>query len=234
MARRFYKTVEAVACEGGYGVLLDGRAVRTPAKRPLTVSTEALARDIAGEWAAQSAEIQPASMPLTQISCTALDLLAEPEAVGRAVDELVSFAETELLCYRAEDPPELAERQEALWQPLLDWLALTHDAPLMTTTGILAVEQPRTALDALRGLLGRFEPPRLAALATAVRASGSLVVGLALLDGRIDVRQAFEASELDETFNIERWGEDPLAKERRDGVLFDLDAAWRFSRLLSG
>jgi chaperone required for assembly of F1-ATPase len=232
LARRFYKTVEVGPAQGGLGVLLDGRPLRTPAKRPLALPAEALARGIAAEWDAQVEELRPAAMPLTQIACTALDLLAEAPARARAIEELVDFAATDLLCYRVEEPEDLAARQAAVWQPLLDWLALTYDAPLRVTTGIAAVEQSETALAALGRALAGYDALRLSALATAVRAAGSLVIGLALSEGRIDARQAFEAGELDETYNIERWGEDSLALERRAGLQADLLAARRFLDLL--
>src|SRR5690606_6744006 len=125
------------------------------------------------------------------------------------------FAAHELLCYRVPHPVELVERQKALWQPLLDWAALNLDAPLLVTEGLASLEQPPTTLAALRHAVERRDDWRLTALALAVRVSGSLLVGLALAERRLDASAAFEVAELDESFTIERWGEDPEATARR-------------------
>ncbi len=224
--KRFYKTVAVDSKEGGLAITLDGRPVRTPAKALLLVPGQALADVIAGEWEAQGEEVRPTEMPLTAIACTAIDLVARDRTA--ACDELLSFAEHELICYRAEAPEELVARQEQVWRPILDWLEATHGARLTVGSGLLEVQQPAEALAALRGVLERYDALALTGLATAVRACGSLVVGLALAERRLTAAEAFAASELEETFQIERWGEDPIARERRDGIRRDLEAAARF------
>lgn len=224
--KRFYKSATAEPQDGGHGVLLDGRPVRTPAKALLVVPSLGLAEAIAGEWEAQGEEVVPSTMPLMAMACTALDLVSTER--GRAIDELLDFAAHELLCYRAEDPEELAERQARVWQPLLDWLEAEHGSGLRVGGGLLHVEQPPAAMDALRQVVQRYDDFALAALATAVRACGSLVVGLALAGGRLSAEEAFAVSELEESFQIERWGEDPIAKERRDGIRRELSAVARF------
>jgi chaperone required for assembly of F1-ATPase len=228
--KRFYKLASAGEVAGGRGVLLDGRPMRTPQGAPLAVPHADLAEALAEEWAAQDEEIVPARMPLTQIACTAIDLVAQERA--RALDELVSFAEAELLCYRAETPDDLVARQAAVWQPLLDWAEARHGAALVLAEGIVHRAQPPESLAALRRAADAYDAFRLAALATAVRACGSLVVGLALLDGRIGAEEAFAAAELDETYCIEQWGEDPIAADRRANLLAELAAVQKFLELL--
>ncbi len=228
--KRFYQSAAAGELEGGYGVLLDGRPLRTPAAARLTVPSESLAAALAEEWAAQAERILPASMPMTQIVCTAIDLAAsEPE---RVVEELLGFAEAELLCYRAEEPEELVRRQAALWQPLLDWAAEAYGARFLLATGIVHRAQPPESLAALGQAVARHDPLTLAALAAAVRAAGSLVVGLALTEGRLTPEEAFTVAELDETYNIEQWGEDAQAAARRAAVRADLAAAHSVVTLL--
>lgn len=228
--KRFYKTVSVEAREEGLAVTLDGRPVRTPAKALLVVPQRALAEAVAGEWDAQGEEVRPTEMPLTAIACTAIDLVAKDRAA--ACEELLSFAEHELICYRAEGPEELVARQEQVWRPLLDWLEATHGARLTVGDGLLALQQPADALAVLRNVLERYDALALTGLATAVRACGSLVVGLALAEQRVSAAEAFAASELEETFQIERWGEDPIARDRREGIRRDLEAAACFFQSL--
>lgn len=229
-ARRFYREAAAVPAEAGWELRLDGRAVKTPAKRPLLLPAPALARALAEEWAGQGERLRPAEMPLTALAFTAIDLVRPRRAEVAA--EIADYGGTDLLCYRAAQPPELAERQRALWQPLLDWVALAHDAHLLVTEGVTAVQQPAAALQALRSAVEAEDDFSLAALATAVRVSGSLVIGLALAGGRLDAETAFAAAELDETWELERWGEDAEAAKRRAGLLAELQACGRFFALL--
>lgn len=228
--KRVYKAVAVVSDASGHLVQLDGRPLRTPARAPLAAPEPALAEAIAEEWRRQGATVDPNGMPLTALACSAIDLVAAKRQ--EVVEELADFAEHELLCYRAEAPAALVERQKARWQPLLDWAALALDAPLLVTRGVIGVDQPAESLAALRRALERHDDWRLAALALAVRVSGSLVVGLALSAGRLDAASAFEAAELDESFSLERWGEDAEAATRRAGLLAELVAAERFLRLL--
>lgn len=228
--KRVYKAVTAAPVAGGGQVLLDDRPLRTPGKVPLVTPAAALAEAIADEWRSQGEAIDPASMPLTALACTAIDLVGARRQ--EVVAELAEFGAHELLCYRAHHPSALVERQMAAWQPLLDWAALRLDAPLLVTTGVVAVEQPRDALLALRRAVERYDDWHLAGLALAVQVSGSLVIGLALAEERLDAAGAFAAAELDESFMLERWGEDPEASRRRAGLQAELAAAERFLRLL--
>ena len=232
--KRFYREASAHGPdeEGGYAVLLDGRAVKTPGKKTLQLPTFALAEAIAEEWAAQGEEINPGAMPLMQLACSALDLLREHRA--HEIGELAGYGGTEMLCYRAERPESLVERQEALWQPLLDWASRALDAPLTPTRGILHQPQPEASLQALRRQVEACDDMQLAGLSLSVRTSGSLIIGLALTVGEINAEQAYEAAELDASYQIELWGEDAEATKRRDAVKADLAAAERFFQALKG
>lgn len=231
LRKRFYKEARAAAAEGGFEVRLDGRALRTPAGSRLALPGEPLAAAIAAEWQAQGEKISPETMPLMSLACTAIDRVAARR--GEIVAEILRFAETDLLCHRADAPAELVRRQAEAWQPLLDWAAQDLKAPLETTAGILAVEQPPESLAALRRAVEVLDDLTLAALSVAVGAAGSLVIGLALLRGRLDPEAAFAAAELDASYQIELWGEDPEATRRRAVCRADLFAAARFVGLLA-
>ncbi len=190
-----------------------------------------LAEAIAAEWAAQGERLDPAALPLTQLANTAIDRIApDPASIFQ---ELLAYAGADLLCYRAEQPESLVERQQRLWQPLLDWLALRHDAPLSVHAGIIARPQPEASLAALRRHLSGLSPFALAALAAATQTAGSLVIALALHEGRVGADEAFELAELDAIFQIERWGEDAEATARRKRLHHDLRQIGRFMQLLA-
>ncbi len=228
--KRLYKTATAQSVEGSYGVLLDEKRLLTPAKLPLVVPSAALAAAIAAEWQAQGAELRPHTMPLMRLASTAIDLVARRHA--DVVAEIAAYAGTDLLCYRADQPPELATRQHAVWQPLLDWATLRYDAPLTVTAGIIPVTQPPATLRALAVAVAAYEPMRLTALHAITTASGSLIIALALLEGELDPDAAFAAAQLDENFQIERWGEDYEAADRRAALRADIATAAGFAALL--
>jgi chaperone required for assembly of F1-ATPase len=228
--KRIYKSVATRALDGGWGVALDGRPLRTPAKRELLVPSEPLATAIAAEWDAQDPDIRPETMPLTRLAATAIDHTAE-KRTGVAAD-VANYAGTDLVCYRAEHPPALAARQEAVWQPLLDWAAGRYDAGLAVTAGIVPTAQSPASLKAYALAVAAFDDFRLTALQAATAACGSLVIALALFEGRLDAEAAFAASQLDETFQIEAWGEDAEATKRRAVLAADIAAAARFLELL--
>ena len=231
--KRFYRmaTVEAAA-GGGFAVTLDGKPLRTPAKAPLILPSRALAQAIAAEWNAQGEKIARATLPLTGLASAAVDLAAPRRAA--IVADLAKYAETELLCYRADQPPALVEQQQRLWQPLLDWAALRFDAPLRVGVGVLPLEQPSASLAALAAAIDAHDVPALTALDLAVRASGSLILGLALSETHIDAAAAFTAAQLEESFEIERWGVDEEQTQRRAALSADIALAERFWALLRG
>jgi len=228
-AKRFYKDAAVGACEGGYSVVLDRRPVKTPGGLPLVIPSAALAGAVAEEWRAQEETIRPHTMPLTQLAATAVDKVGP--ARRAVVDQLVSYGATDLLCYRAGEPADLVARQAASWQPLVDWAKETCGARLVVTAGVIPVDQPVSAIDALRTAVESFSDLELTAMAGIVQASGSLVVGLALVLGRIDGEAAFEISQLDESYQMERWGDDSEAVERRRRLRDDIRAAATFLAL---
>lgn len=228
--KRFYKSAGTTEAAEGFGIALDGKPVRTPAKKSLVVPTRALAEAIAAEWLAQGDTVDPKQLPLTRLASIALDLVApRREAV---IAEMVKYASTDLGCYRAAEPPELVARQQAIWQPLIDWASLRFDAPLAVTASILPLAQSPATLKAFEAAVGAYDSFRLAALHLATAACGSLVVALALIEDRIDAEAAFAAAELDESYEIERWGEDAEQARRRKGLKEDIALAARFATLL--
>src|SRR5487761_998464 len=189
--KRFYRKVEVVPAVAGHTVALDGKPIRTPAKLPLVMPNRALAAAIAAEWEAQETEIRPAEMPLTRLASTAIDRVAPQRA--EIVRQIADYAATDLVCYRAAHPPELAERQGAVWQPLLDWAVRRYHAPLEIAIGVIPIGQPEASLRALAAAVAEHDDWALAALHLATGACGSLVVSLALGEGRVDAAMAFAA-----------------------------------------
>lgn len=231
--KRFWDRAEPVPREGGWGVALDGRPLRLPSGAALLLPGRRLAEAVAEEWqaagGAKGVEVALGALRLTRVIATAIDRIAPaPEAT---VEALANYGSTDLLCYRAEFPPELAARQAERWQPLLDWAALALDAPLAVTVGVVPVEQPPAALAALRAALARRTPVGLAALGVAVPALGSLVLGLALAEGRIGPDEAHALATLDEAFQAEAWGEDAEAAARLAGIAEDVRLAARILAL---
>ncbi len=229
--KRVYAAVTTRPADGGWGVALDGRPMRTPGKNALILPSEALAAAIAAEWDAQREEIRPATMPLTRLAATAIDrTTAQRDLI---VAETANYAETDLVCYRADHPPALAARQHAVWQPLIDWAAGRYDAAVAVTSGIVPARQPPATLAAFAKVVTAQDEFRLTALHTLTATCGSLVIALALFEGRLDAEGAFAASQLDETFQIESWGEDSDARSRRQALAADIEAAARFIALLA-
>ena len=208
-AKRFWQAASAEACEGGFTVRLDGRAVKTPARRALVLPTLAMAEVIAAEWDAQQGLVKPDTMPATRAANSALDKVAEQfdEVAGL----LAAYGETDLLCYRATGPAALVARQADGWDPLLAWCATTLQAPLIATAGVMHIDQPAASVAVLRDLVHGFTPFQLAAVHDLIAISGSLVLALAVTRGRLTVEQAWDLSRIDETWQNEQWGVDDEA-----------------------
>jgi chaperone required for assembly of F1-ATPase len=230
--KRFYQAVAIDARDKGFAVSLDGKPIHTPTKAPLIVPSERLAEAIAAEWRSQGEEVKLDALPLTRLASTAIDLVAGRRA--EVVAEVARYAGTDLVCYRAVHPPELVQRQHQAWQPLIDWATLRYDAPLEVTAGVVPITQSSASLRALTAAVGLYPTLELAALHLATSACGSLVVALALVEGRLDVEAAFAASQLDESFEIEKWGEDAEQTRRRAALRDDMALAHRFLALLRG
>jgi chaperone required for assembly of F1-ATPase len=228
--KRFYKAVTTTEHPTGHGIALDSRPVKTPARLPLLVPTAQLAQAIADEWQAQEQEIRPETMPLTGLANAAIDRIAPDTATFAA--GLAAFAESELLAYRAEFPDDLVARQAAVWDPLLAWARQRYDVAFTVTTGILHKPQPAATLARMLAAFAAYDPFRLAALNHAVTISGSAVIGLALAESHIDADQAWHAGQLDELWQTEKWGRDPLVEAGWADKRKSLDAAERLLRLL--
>jgi chaperone required for assembly of F1-ATPase len=215
-----------------YAVCLDSRPIHTPGGRPLVLPSKALADAVAAEWRAQSERVNISAMTHTRLAVSALDRVAE--ARGAVIDMLLSYAGADLLCYRAEAPADLVRRQHEHWQPLLDWAAERWGAHLVVTGGIVPVAQPKAAIEALRAPVHALDDWQLTALAVIAQACGSLVLALALVEGRIDPAETFALSQLDETYQSERWGVDLEAAGRRQSLQQEIVEAWTFLMLARG
>jgi chaperone required for assembly of F1-ATPase len=228
--KRFYKQAATEVVAGGYGIRLDGRAVKTPARAELVVPTAALASAIVGEWNAQGEDIDPRTMPLTGLANAALDrVLADPPAFARG---LSAYAESDLTCYRADGPSDLIARQCEAWDPLLDWAGERYGVEFEIATGIMHRAQDDDMIERLSAAVRAYDPFRMVALHPLVTISGSLIIALAVAEGEIDVDGAFAAGQLDELWQVEQWGEDELAMRAREVKRADFRAAARFLALL--
>jgi chaperone required for assembly of F1-ATPase len=230
--KRFYKETAVDAGEGGHRVLLDGKPMRTPAKSILVVPTVSLAEAIAGEWRGvpDGAEINAAHLPLTRLAATGLDrVVSRREEV---IADTAKYAGSDLLCYRATTPDSLVKQQHDAWQPLLDWAAERYGARFVVTEGIRFVEQPEEAKARLKEAVSAYTDVALSALYNLTHTSGSVVIALAVAEERLTGEGAFAAAQVEELYQIERWGDDPHAKKQREGVHMDLESCARFLALL--
>ena len=219
--KRFYKAV-TVADDT---ILLDGRPIRTPARHLLQIEFPQLAEAIAGEWRAQGEEIDPRAMPMTGLANAAIDRVAPDPAAFAA--PLLRYAETDLLCYRAEEA-DLAGEQAATWDPLLDWARGRYDVHFEVTRGIVHVAQPPATVARLGEALMARDAFALAAMSPLVTIGGSLVTALALAEREIGADAAFDATHLDELWQARHWGEDEQALAMRESRRADFTAAARF------
>ena len=228
--KRFYKQASAVPGAGGVAIELDGRPVKTPARAALIVPTEELAEAIADEWNGQGEEIDPRTMKLTGLANAAIDRVSPDPAAFAA--GLAAYGESDLLCYRADTPQPLVQRQAETWDPLLGWARSRYAAEFEVATGIIHRPQPPQTIERLAAAVTSRDPFRLAALSPLVTISGSLVVALALAEGEIGLDQAWAAASLDEAWQAEKWGEDALAAAALAARREDFAAAYRFLTLL--
>jgi len=211
--KRFWKGVEVRREGDGWTILLDQRPVKTPARAALEVPTQALAEAIADEWRSveSEGEIDPRAMPLTGLANAAIDRVA-PDAQALA-DSLARYAEVDLLCYRAEAPSKLVERQSKAWDALLGWARRRYDVDFVITQGIVHVEQPAASIERLVHAVAALDAFRLAGLSPLVTIGGSVVAALALLEKAVTPEQAWEAVSIDERWQIELWGADADAEQ---------------------
>ena len=228
-ARRFWKTADIRPQAGGWEVVLDDRPLRTPGKLPLILPTEALARAIAAEWDAQTDIIDPNRMPLTRAANSAIEKVT-PQ-FHAVTSMLGDYGGTDLLSYRANEPDELTRAQAAGWDPLIDWAATELRAPLRITHGVIPVPQDPAVLLKLQAEIASLDPFALTALHDLVTLPGSLVLGLAVLRGRLDAETAWKLARIDEEFQADRWGRDDEADLAAQGRLEAMRNAERFYQL---
>ena len=230
--RRFWKEVAVALEEGGWGIRLDDKPVRAPARAPLIVPTEELAEAIADEWRDAPEAVDPRAMSLTGLANAAIDRVA-PDAQAFA-QGLARYAEADLACYRAEGPPALAELQRKAWDTLLDWARRRFDVDFRTTSGLIHVSQPSATVDRLGHAVAALDPFRLAGLSPLVTIGGSLVAGLALLENALTAEAAWGAVSVDERWQLDQWGSDAEAEQVLENRKRDFLAATRFLELLNG
>lgn len=225
--KRFYKTVSTGSEENGFSVLLDGKPVKTPERQNLIAPTQKLADLIAMEWEAQGDIIDPETMPLMQILTTAID--CSKEARASIEDEVLGYLDTDLLCYRAEEPPEIAERQAKVWDQWLIWFEHASSNKLHTTTGLSALKQPQGAHDFASKIIRHADLHHFMAIQMATAIGGSLVLGLAFVAGAATPEQVFESAQLEELYrnefyNEEFYGKAPHQEKAHAGMMRDLRA----------
>ena len=230
--RRFWREVLVTPVDDGHAILLDTQPLRTPRKRPLVVPSAPLAAAIAAEWAGQAETADPRSMRLTRLATTRIDLFPEREADARA--EIAGYLGSDLLAHRAAAPPELIAREAQAWDPWLAWAASALDLVIEPVTGVIARDPERAAVAVLDRHLARLDPWRLVAVHAGTVLTGSCVLGLALESGALAPQDAFVLAQLDELFEIERWGMTDLARERHARLRADLEAAAVFAAALRG
>ena len=229
--KRFWKTV---VIDDQRGIRLDDRPVRTPGRVALALPTDALAQGVADEWRAigEGEEIDPRAMPLTGLSNAAIDRVGADPALFAA--GLAQYGESDLLCYRADSPDDLVARQAAAWDPLLDWARTRYDVHIEVATGILHCAQPDQTLTRLSDAIAARDAFELAALSPIVTIGGSLIVALALAERAATAEQLWDAITLDEEYQAERWGRDPLAEAGIAARRRDFGAGVRMLELLRG
>ena len=222
--KRFYKDVTVVKTPQGFRFLLDGKPVQTPARQALLLPSLALAEAMAEEWRAQGEDMLPLAMPLTRLVNTVVDGVRANR--GELVPAILRFGENDLLSYRAEAPAELARRQ-IQWDVWLDWAEKRHGARLEVTSGVSPVGQSPEALVALEKVMMAQDDYALAALHVLSSITGSLILGLAALEGELTPTEAFALSRLDEAYQAETWGADPEAEERAARLAQEMELAAR-------
>lgn len=228
--KRFWTDVTVVGEGDGWGIRLDGKPVKTPARAPLAVPGRALAEAIAEEWRRVEETIDPRAMPVTGLANAAIDRVASNrEAFARA---LACYGETDLACYRAEGPRELVARQEASWDALLAWARRRYDVDFATTAGIIHVAQPAATVEQLGHAVASLDSFRLAGLSPLVTIGGSLVAALAVLEDAVTPEQAWGIVSLDDRWQLEQWGADAEAEAALDNRRREFLAASRFLDLL--
>ncbi len=226
LPKRFYETVGVAGADDKWSITLDGKSVRTPAKKVLELPSQAIAELLATEWSAQEKTIDPARMPLTRLVNTAIDGVASDlQAVH---EDILRFSSSDLLCYRADSPQELVNLQTEKWDPIIDWAANHLGARFSLAEGIVHQEQPREAIAAFAVTLRKYHTSlELACLHTVTTLTGSAILALAFAEGEVTADEAWEIAHLDEDYQASVWGDDDEAIARRKKRYIEHDAAAR-------
>lgn len=227
--KRFWTNALSIRENGLYYVQLDQRPVKMPSGARLNTPFQALAKSIAEEWSMVQADFTPDDLPLTQMTCTALERI--PQHRREIMTQLAAYGLNDLLCYRADAPEGLTERQHAQWDPWLHWLDSTYEIGLITTIGLMPVSQLPWTKNKLEALLALRSDYELAGLGVLIPALGSFVLGLATAEGALTPQSACEIAALDEIWQAEKWGEDEQERTRRARILADAESAALFIRL---
>jgi chaperone required for assembly of F1-ATPase len=228
--KKLFESVDVVSEIDGFAVRLDTRPIKTPNTSALLVPSKSLADLIALEWSVQETEIKPLTMPLMRLACTAIDKVAPVRA--DVIRQLAQYGISDLLCYRAERPDDLVAFQHKRWQPVLDWMEETNKVPLNVTSGIIHISQPGDTIDKLAALIDIYDNFTISGLSEITQLTGSLVLGLATVEGRIDGHSAFESSQIDDDWQMEHWGTDMEAVMRRNNLEADIKFAMQFLNAL--
>ena len=222
LKRRFYRDVAVRDEPAGFAVVLDGRPIRTPARRSLAPPRRPLAEAIASEWRAQAEFIDPAAMPMTRLANSIIDGVAA--AADELTDEIRNYLGSDLLCYRAATPQALVARQSLHWDPIVAWAKSALGAEFVTVTGITPVRQPAAAIERAGAVIPR-DPWRLGAAHAITTLTGSALIALAMVGGNIGIDAAWAAAHVDEDWNTALWGRDELGLKRRAYRLAEIKAA---------
>ena len=222
--KRFYTRAGFSETPDGFAITLDDKTVRTPSRKPLTAPERSIAEAIVAEWEAQQDTINPTTMPLTRLANSVIDAVGDN--VTAVSDDIAKYFGTDLLFYRAGHPQELVAREAQAWDPVLFWAAEDFGAHFMLAEGIIHVQQPESSIAAARATLPN-DPWTVAALHLVTTITGSALLALAFLRGRLDADQVWAAAHVDEDWNIERWGVDDEVASRRAAKLIDFRAAAR-------
>jgi chaperone required for assembly of F1-ATPase len=228
--KRFWKDASPAATEGGWTVHLDGRPVRTPKRRPLALPTESLALAVAAEWQAQAEIVAPASMPLNRLAASVVDLM--PDRRDAAIDQIVAFVGTDLLCYRAGEPTPLLDRYRQHWDPPLHWLHRERGVWLRVAEGMMPQAQDEAAVRAVGAMVAALDDWRLVGVHGVATATGSVVLGLMVEAAALEGQAAADAAFVEERFQRQRWGDEVEALRREARVVAEVVAAAAFLRLL--
>lgn len=229
LPRRFYGEAAVIPVNGEYVLTLDGRKARTPGRALVAMPNLAVAEAVAREWTAQEDVIDPSTMPLTRLCNSIIDgIVPAPDAV---VDEIVRYAGSDLLCYRAGEPESLVQRQINAWDPVLTWAKEHMGATFVLVEGVTFASQPERSLEAVRRYVPS-EPWALGALGVITTLTGSALLALALFGRAISAEAAWEAAHVDEDHQTETWGADEEASDRRAKRLSEYSAAIRLLTLL--